>query len=174
MSHAHGHSSGDADPVRPLALTFGLVAVFLVVEVVGAFVTNSLALLSDAGHMLTDGVGLGMALAAVAAARRPATAQRSFGLYRLQIVAALVNPTADSVRAMINARPQHQLTAELLDPQAYLSAITLDRREHPAGMEAGRTMEPSTQKPCGKEKLAGACLPLGCAVEQSTDRHDGN
>ncbi|MPZ89885.1 MAG: cation diffusion facilitator family transporter [Nitriliruptorales bacterium] len=75
-----------------LALSFGLITVFFVVELVGALLTNSLALLSDAGHMLTDVVGLGMALAAIqAAARSRRSGQRSYGLYRLEILAALAN-----------------------------------------------------------------------------------
>ena len=63
-----------------------------VVEIVAGFVTNSLALLSDAGHMLTDVGGLGMALAAIHVADRSgAIKQRTFGLYRLEILAALAN-----------------------------------------------------------------------------------
>ena len=66
--------------------------VFFVVEVVGGLVTNSLALLSDAAHMLTDLVGLGMALAAIHVANRAsARTDRTFGLYRLEILAALAN-----------------------------------------------------------------------------------
>jgi cobalt-zinc-cadmium efflux system protein len=80
-----------------LEVAFGLIAAFFVVEAVAGFMTNSLALLSDAGHMLTDVIGLGMALAAIQLANRFATrpgAQRSshtFGLYRLEILAAFVN-----------------------------------------------------------------------------------
>ncbi len=65
---------------------------FFVVEVAGGLITNSLALLSDAAHMLTDLVGLGMALAAIHVASRPsARTDRTFGLYRLEILAALAN-----------------------------------------------------------------------------------
>ncbi|MGH9166375.1 MAG: cation diffusion facilitator family transporter [Acidimicrobiia bacterium] len=64
---------------------------FLVVEAGAAFLTRSLALLSDAGHMLTDAIGLGMALAAIQVAARGAQGQRTFGLYRLEILAALIN-----------------------------------------------------------------------------------
>ena len=73
-------------------VTFGLVAVFMVVEIVGGLLTGSLALLSDAGHMATDALGLGMALAAITAARHgSATDTRTYGLYRLEILAALAN-----------------------------------------------------------------------------------
>jgi cobalt-zinc-cadmium efflux system protein len=101
MAHDHGHSHGGgalragARHQKRLAVSFGLIAVFFVVEVVGALLTNSLALLSDAGHMLTDVVGLGMALAAIQLANRFAlrsnVGHHTFGLYRLEILAAFVN-----------------------------------------------------------------------------------
>ena len=69
-----------------------LLAVFMVAEVVAGFATDSLALLSDAGHMLTDVLGLGMALAAIQLASRGRERRhRTFGLYRLEILAALAN-----------------------------------------------------------------------------------
>ena len=92
MDHDHPHHRPGARHVRPLAITFGLVLVFLVVEVIAGIATNSLALLADAGHMLTDAVGLGMALAAITAASRARPVRlHTFGLYRLEIVAAFVN-----------------------------------------------------------------------------------
>lgn len=101
MGHDHSHSHGagalraGARHQRRLAIAFVLIAVFFVVEAVGGVLTNSLALLSDAGHMLTDVVGLGMALAAIQLASRHAhrddTGQHTFGLYRLEILAAFVN-----------------------------------------------------------------------------------
>jgi cobalt-zinc-cadmium efflux system protein len=76
-------------------MAFGLIAVFFVVEAVVGIATNSLALLSDAGHMFTDVLGLGMALAAVQLAshadQKGTDASRTFGLYRLEILAAFVN-----------------------------------------------------------------------------------
>jgi len=69
-----------------------LLAVFMLVEAVAALMTGSLALLSDAGHMFTDVLGIAMALAAITAAGRAATdSQRTFGLYRLEVLAALAN-----------------------------------------------------------------------------------
>jgi len=76
---------------RPLAIALVITAVFLVAEVIGGLLTNSLALLADAGHMATDVAALALALFAVWLARRPATPQRSFGFYRVEILAALVN-----------------------------------------------------------------------------------
>jgi cobalt-zinc-cadmium efflux system protein len=65
--------------------------VILAVEVVGAILANSLALLADAGHVLTDVVGVGMSLAAITFAARPATSGRTFGYLRLEILAAVAN-----------------------------------------------------------------------------------
>jgi cobalt-zinc-cadmium efflux system protein len=70
----------------------GLLAGFMVVEAIAAGLTGSLALLSDAGHMFTDVLGIGMALAAITAAGRAGTdSHRTFGLYRLEVLAALAN-----------------------------------------------------------------------------------
>jgi cobalt-zinc-cadmium efflux system protein len=94
--HAHDHSHGweraGQRHVGALGAAFALTALILVVEVVASIVTGSLALLSDAGHMLTDVAGLGMALAAIHLATRGRRRDdRSFGLYRLEILAALAN-----------------------------------------------------------------------------------
>lgn len=89
--HHHGARAGARHAGR-LAVAFGLTAAVLVVEVVVGLAAGSLALLSDAGHMATDTIGLGMALAAVhLATRGGARSDRSFGLYRLEILAALAN-----------------------------------------------------------------------------------
>ncbi len=98
MSAEHGHDHGaaalraGARHIKPLVISFALIVAFLVVQVVVGVVTDSLALLSDAGHMATDALGLGMALAAIQAASSARThPQRTFGLYRLEILAALLN-----------------------------------------------------------------------------------
>ncbi|MEU9508480.1 cation diffusion facilitator family transporter [Micromonospora sp. NPDC048170] len=91
--HSHGSVANAAHRHRGrLWAAFGLLAGLMVVEAVAAFRTGSLALLSDAGHMFTDVLGIGMALAAIAATRRAdADPQRTFGLYRLEVLAALAN-----------------------------------------------------------------------------------
>lgn len=94
--HDHGHShvslSGGQRHRGRLVAALGVLVVFLVIEAVAAFLTNSLALLSDAGHMLTDVLGIGMALAAIQLASRGSDrSDRTFGLYRLEILAALAN-----------------------------------------------------------------------------------
>ncbi|MCK6210229.1 cation diffusion facilitator family transporter [Georgenia sp. EYE_87] len=84
MSHDHGRSTGR----RRLAIALAITAVILVAEVVGAWWTGSLALLVDAGHMLVDAGGLTMALVAATLAARPATAQRTWGYRRAEVLAA--------------------------------------------------------------------------------------
>jgi cobalt-zinc-cadmium efflux system protein len=100
MAHAHGHRhshrpAGDRAATRykgRLVAALALLSVVTVVEVVAGFATRSLALVSDAGHMLTDVGGLGMALAAIHVADRTSPRRdRTFGLYRLEILAALAN-----------------------------------------------------------------------------------
>jgi cobalt-zinc-cadmium efflux system protein len=102
MGRDHDHGTGLARAGerhrRRLLAAFIVIFAFFVVEAVAGFLTNSLALLSDAGHMLTDVIGIGMALAAIQLAsrfeRRSGDDRRSrhtFGLYRLEILAAFVN-----------------------------------------------------------------------------------
>lgn len=93
MGHGHSHagSATRAADRRALGLAFGLTATFTVVEVVGGLLTGSLALLADAAHMLSDSLSIGLALAALWLAGRPATAQRTFGFKRAEILAALFN-----------------------------------------------------------------------------------
>ena len=80
-----------AETRRRLALALGITAVVMVVEAAGGWLAGSLALLADAGHMLADAAALGLALFVARVAQRPATPERSFGLLRLEILAALVN-----------------------------------------------------------------------------------
>lgn len=94
--HDHGHGSmtgrAGARHARRLAMALAVIAVVLVVEVAVGLASESLALLSDAGHMATDVLGLGMALAAIHLANRGGRRRgRSFGLYRLEILGALAN-----------------------------------------------------------------------------------
>lgn len=76
---------------RPLAIALAITFLYFVVEVAGGILTNSLALLSDAGHMLSDIAALGLSLVAFQISKRPATSKRTFGYHRFEIVAALVN-----------------------------------------------------------------------------------
>jgi len=93
MSAGHDHSSlASAKHVKPLAIAFSMIASFAFVELIAGIATGSLALTADAGHMFTDALGLGMALAAaVLVGRVSPSAKRTFGLFRLEIMAALAN-----------------------------------------------------------------------------------
>ncbi len=85
------HVSVTARNRRTLWAVFGLTFAYFVVEVVGGLLTNSLALLADAAHMLTDVGGLGLALFAARMSTKPATATKTYGYYRTEILAALAN-----------------------------------------------------------------------------------
>jgi cobalt-zinc-cadmium efflux system protein len=87
----HATVSQAADHRSRLALVFGLTASVFVVELAGSFLTNSLALLADAGHLLTDVAGVGLVLLAIQFAGRAADRERTFGYLRLEILAAVVN-----------------------------------------------------------------------------------
>jgi cobalt-zinc-cadmium efflux system protein len=90
QGNAHAPSAAGKNK-RRLAVVFVLTALYLVAEVVGGLITHSLALLADAGHMLTDVAGLGLALFAIRFAARPASPERTYGYYRVEIFAALAN-----------------------------------------------------------------------------------
>jgi cobalt-zinc-cadmium efflux system protein len=89
--HKHQHST---ESWRRLSLVLVLTAFYMVAEAAGGWWTGSLALLADAGHMFTDVAALVLALTAVSFAARPATSSKTFGYYRLEIIAALVNGVA--------------------------------------------------------------------------------
>ncbi len=89
--HLHTYKPGDGGNQRRLSITLVLVVVYMVAELVGGMLTNSLALLADAGHMLGDAAALGLALFALWFARRPASSKHTFGYYRTEILAALAN-----------------------------------------------------------------------------------
>ena len=100
-SDQHNHSPGPTETTRTtstagqnlgaLTVVLGLTTAYMLAEVAGGLFTNSLALLADAGHMLTDVLGLGMALAAIKFSQRPATPRNTYGFYRTEVLAALVN-----------------------------------------------------------------------------------
>ncbi len=87
MSHDHDHGAATSGRGR-LAIAFGITALVLVAELIGAAITGSLALLVDAAHMLTDAGGLAIALAAASLASRPATTRRTWGWQRAEVLGA--------------------------------------------------------------------------------------
>jgi cobalt-zinc-cadmium efflux system protein len=101
--HEHGHHHHHSHDVgrRRLALVLAVTAGFMVVEFVGGLLANSLALLADAGHMLGDVGALGLSLFALWFARRPATAEKSYGYHRIEILAALANGLTLSVVSIV-------------------------------------------------------------------------
>ena len=90
-AHSHDHRSASR---RALVAVLGLTVGFTVVEIVGGLLTGSLALLADAGHMVSDSFAIALALVALTLARRPSTPRRSFGFQRAEIIAAFVNGLA--------------------------------------------------------------------------------
>jgi cobalt-zinc-cadmium efflux system protein len=95
--HSHGSGSGDR---RRLAVALAVVLIVLVVEVAGGILTGSLALLSDAGHMASDAIGLGVALVASVVAARPPTDRHTYGFQRVEVLGALVNGVLLTVLAV--------------------------------------------------------------------------
>lgn len=91
MSGTHDHSPVPGKGERPLWIALGLTTAFLVAELIGGILTNSLALISDAAHMFTDSAALAVSLAAIRIGRRPADGKRTFGYYRFEILAAAFN-----------------------------------------------------------------------------------
>ncbi|WP_232824249.1 MULTISPECIES: cation diffusion facilitator family transporter [Paraliobacillus] len=90
-SHGHDHQHGHHANKKALLLSFILIATFMVVEVIGGILTNSLALLSDAGHMLSDAAALGLSLFAFKFGERAATSTKTYGYKRFEILAAFIN-----------------------------------------------------------------------------------
>jgi len=90
-NHDHGVGTAGGRHRRRLVAVLGINAGVLILQVIGGLASGSLALLADAGHMLTDSTGLVVALVAVSLAARPATPSRTFGLQRIEILAALTN-----------------------------------------------------------------------------------
>jgi len=91
--HQTLHSDSDArlSAQRYMLVVLAITAGIMIAEIIGGLLANSLALLSDAGHMLTDILALGLSLAAMRFARKPATLTKTFGFYRLEILAAFLN-----------------------------------------------------------------------------------
>jgi cobalt-zinc-cadmium efflux system protein len=89
--HSHAAGRGQGGGKRDLLIALSITVIMMVVEVIGGILSNSLALLSDAGHMLTDNLALLLSFFAMTFASMPATDRRTFGFYRLEILAALVN-----------------------------------------------------------------------------------
>jgi cobalt-zinc-cadmium efflux system protein len=89
--HSHGHHHHGTGNKKALRLSFMLIATYMIVEVIGGLLTNSLALLSDAGHMLSDAAALGLSYLALTFGEKKATLTKTFGYKRFEILAAFIN-----------------------------------------------------------------------------------
>ena len=118
----HIHRGGDAEQMRRLRLALALTAVILVAEVAGGIVANSLALLADAGHMLTDVAALGLSLFVAWFSRRPETPRRTYGYLRLEILAAFLN---GATLLVISAFIVWEAVLRLRTPQAVGGGVML-------------------------------------------------
>lgn len=111
--HAHGHAAGRAEDRRRLLLVLLVTGSVVVVEAIGAWLSGSLALLADAGHMLTDAAGIAVALLASLIASRPSDPRRTFGYHRAEIFAAVLNAL---VLLMVCGYLAYAGTRRLFDP----------------------------------------------------------
>ena len=99
--HAHGHAHGDGEDGRRLGISLALILAFMAGEIVAGILAHSLALLSDAAHMLTDAGALAMSLVVLRLAAQPARGNRTFGLRRSEILSAQANGAALLVLACL-------------------------------------------------------------------------
>ena len=154
-AHLHAHLDGDARHTHTiegrsqmaLSVALGMTLLFAVIEVVTGFISNSLALISDAGHMVTDAAALGLALMAQAIASRPPSARHSFGLVRAEALAAFVNSLA------------------MLALVAWIAWEAAQRLLHPEPVQGGVVLVVAT---------IGACINLGVAWVLSRDNQSIN
>ncbi|MFL6174222.1 MAG: cation diffusion facilitator family transporter [Marmoricola sp.] len=121
-SHDHSHAAGRAEDRRRLLLVLALTSTVVVVEALGAWWSGSLALLADAGHLLTDAAGIMIALSASLIASRPPSPRRTFGYHRVEILAALLNAFV------------------LLGLCGYLAYAGISRLVDPTEVEAGKML----------------------------------
>ncbi|MGC1851467.1 MAG: cation diffusion facilitator family transporter [Solirubrobacterales bacterium] len=119
--HTHGVASADADRSK-LRIALALILGFMAAEVVTGIVANSLALLSDAAHMLTDAAAIALSLVAIRLSKRPAEGQMTFGLKRVEILSAQVNGITLLVLAAIIAI---EGVRRLVDPPGVDGALVL-------------------------------------------------
>ncbi|QHS21538.1 cation transporter [Virgibacillus sp. MSP4-1] len=90
-NHDHGHDHHHNANKKALLISFCLIAAFMIVELIGGFLTNSLALISDAGHMLSDAASLGLSLVAFKIGEKAANTSKTYGYKRFEILAAFIN-----------------------------------------------------------------------------------
>ncbi|HWR73361.1 MAG TPA: cation diffusion facilitator family transporter, partial [Nitrospirota bacterium] len=122
--HEHHHVHGDAGEggKRGLLLALSITFLMMLAEIIGGLLANSLALLSDAGHMFTDTLALTLSFFAMKFAELPATGKKTFGFYRLEILAALLN---GAILVLISFYIIYQAYLRILDPQPVEGGLML-------------------------------------------------
>lgn len=118
--HGHGHAGPEGR--KGLLIALSITVTMMVAEVVGGLLSNSLALLSDAGHMLTDALALGLSYFAMKFATLPATERRTFGFYRLEILAAFLNGIT---LVLISAYIIYEASLRIRNPQQVEGGLML-------------------------------------------------
>ncbi|MBW8347992.1 cation diffusion facilitator family transporter [Bacillus sp. IITD106] len=91
MGHDHGHDHTHGANKKVLLISFNIIMLYMIVEAIGGYLTNSLALLADAGHMLSDAISLGIALLAFTLGEKAANKSKTYGYKRFEILAAVLN-----------------------------------------------------------------------------------
>ena len=159
--HAHEHDHRAADR-RALGIALVLICGFMVVEVVVGLLADSLAVLADAGHMLSDAASLGLALVAVWLAGRPVTLERSFGYRRAEILAALANGVLLVVVSIVDLR---RGGAPLRQPARRDGRLGARRRlRRPRGEPRGGVDPPPGQpQPQHARRASTTCSPMRSA-----------
>jgi cobalt-zinc-cadmium efflux system protein len=120
--HGHHHASAATSGTRRLAMVLGISATLLLIEIVGAIISGSLALLADAGHMLADVGGLALALFAARLARRPATATLTWGFRRAEVLAAAAQA---AVLLAVGLLVLYEAVRRLIDPTSVASTAMI-------------------------------------------------
>lgn len=122
--HHHGRGAGGSTPTRRLGIVLVLTGLYMIAELVGGIYTNSLALLSDAGHMFADVAAIALSLLAIWFGSRPAPPHRTYGYYRLEILAALFNgATLVAISAFIVYEAYDRLAAPPIVASGEMMAI---------------------------------------------------
>lgn len=121
---SHPHEAEHIAPVgsRPLVIALAIVAGIMVVEIIGGLLSDSLALLGDAGHMLVDALALGLTLFAFSIAKRPSTLTRTYGYHRIEIMAALAN---GSILVLVSAFIFYEAYGRFLEPPEVKTPLML-------------------------------------------------
>lgn len=121
-AHGHVHDHGSAGGRKGLLIALTITLFMMIAEIIGGLLSNSLALLSDAGHMFTDTLALSLSFFAMKFAGMPATEKKTFGFYRLEILAALLNGVT---LVIISLYIMYEAYQRILNPQPVAGTLML-------------------------------------------------